>query len=159
MSDAQLAWRLSCLTVHEIQQFYLSDIPLVRQTKSPTQIFPDNPQIESFHFICQTFLLSLWSCKQDVLCFGYCKKRVQIRSFFWSVFSRISTEYGEIRTRKNSLFGPFLRSDQLGFLEKTLLQRIFFWYFWDIYLFIYLLSFFLTLFNAIDIFIKYKLKI
>ena len=26
----------------------------------------------------------------------HCVKRVQIRSFFWSVFSRIRTEYGEI---------------------------------------------------------------
>ena len=36
---------------------------------------------------------------------------VQIRSFFWSVFSRIRTEYGKIRTRKNSVFGHFSRSD------------------------------------------------
>ena len=27
----------------------------------------------------------------------HCMKSVQIRSFFWSVFSRIRTEYGEIR--------------------------------------------------------------
>ena len=27
-----------------------------------------------------------------------CVKSVQIRSFFWSVFSRIWTEYGEIRS-------------------------------------------------------------
>ena len=29
---------------------------------------------------------------------GHCVKSVQIRSFFWSVFSRIRTEYGEIRS-------------------------------------------------------------
>ena len=34
----------------------------------------------------------------------YCVKSVQIRSFFWSVFS-------PIRTRANSLFGHFSRSD------------------------------------------------
>ena len=28
----------------------------------------------------------------------HCMKSVQMRSFFWSVFSRIRTEYGEIRT-------------------------------------------------------------
>ena len=28
----------------------------------------------------------------------YCVECVQIRSFFWSVFSRIRTEYGEIRS-------------------------------------------------------------
>ena len=29
---------------------------------------------------------------------NHCVKSVQIRSFFWSVFSRIRTEYGEIRS-------------------------------------------------------------
>ena len=50
-------------------------------------------------------------------------KSVQIRSFFWSVFSCIRTEYGlntdspcsvecgKIRTRKNSVFWHFSRSD------------------------------------------------
>ena len=28
--------------------------------------------------------------------YGYCLKSVQIRSFFWSVFSRIRTEYGDL---------------------------------------------------------------
>ena len=40
----------------------------------------------------------------------HCVKSVQIMSFIWSVFSRIRTEYGEIRTRKNSVFGHFSRS-------------------------------------------------
>ena len=39
------------------------------------------------------------------------RESVQIRSFFWSVFSHIRTEYGEIlRTRKNSVSGHFSRS-------------------------------------------------
>ena len=29
----------------------------------------------------------------------HCVKSVQIRSFFWSVFSRIQTEYGEMRSK------------------------------------------------------------
>ena len=37
----------------------------------------------------------------------HCVKSVQIRSIFWSVFSRIRTEYGKIRTRKYSVFGHF----------------------------------------------------
>ena len=41
----------------------------------------------------------------------HCVKGVQIRSFCWSVFSRIQSECGEIRTRKNSVFGHFSRSD------------------------------------------------
>ena len=40
----------------------------------------------------------------------YCVKSAQIRSFFWSVFPRIRTEYWKIRTRKNSVFGYFSRS-------------------------------------------------
>ena len=56
---------------------------------------------------------------------SHCEKSVQIRSYFWSVFSCILTEYGEIRrdispysvrereyrSRNNSVFGHFLRSD------------------------------------------------
>ena len=54
----------------------------------------------------------------------HCVKSIQMWSFFWSVFSRIRTEYGdlrskspysvrirEVRTRKNSVFGRFSRSD------------------------------------------------
>ena len=40
----------------------------------------------------------------------HCVKCVQIRSFFWSVFSRIQSECGKIRTRKNFVFGHFSRS-------------------------------------------------
>ena len=46
----------------------------------------------------------------------HCVKNVQIRSIFWSVFSRIRTiqsECGKIRTRKYSVFGHFSRSDCL----------------------------------------------
>ena len=39
-----------------------------------------------------------------------CLKSAEIRSFFRSVFFHIWTEYGEIRTRKNSGFGHFLHS-------------------------------------------------
>ena len=41
----------------------------------------------------------------------HCTENVQIQSFFWSVFSRIQSKHGKIRTRKNSVFGHFLRSD------------------------------------------------
>ena len=41
----------------------------------------------------------------------HCVKSVQIRSYFWSVFSRMRTEYREILcTRNNSIFGHFPRS-------------------------------------------------
>ena len=45
---------------------------------------------------------------------GHCVKSVQVGSYFWSAFSCIRTEYGEIlsnygkiRTRNNSVFGHF----------------------------------------------------
>ena len=54
----------------------------------------------------------------------HCVKNVQIRSFFWSVFPRIRTEYGEIlrylvRMRENTdqkklLIWTFLLSDNEG---------------------------------------------
>ena len=40
----------------------------------------------------------------------HCVKSVQIRSYLWSVFSFIRTEYRKIRTRNNSVFGHFSRS-------------------------------------------------
>ena len=39
--------------------------------------------------------------------YPHCVKSSQIRSFFWSVFSRICTEYGKMRTRKIPYFGTF----------------------------------------------------
>ena len=41
-------------------------------------------------------------------------KSVQIRSYFWSVFSCIWIEYRKIRTRNNSVFGQFSRSSLLA---------------------------------------------
>ena len=37
-------------------------------------------------------------------------KSVEIRSFFWSIFSCIQSEYRKIQTRKNSVFWHFSRS-------------------------------------------------
>ena len=50
-----------------------------------------------------------------------CVKSVQIRSFFWSVFSRIRTEHGKIRTRKNSVFGHFLHSEETNLISVSFL--------------------------------------
>ena len=43
-------------------------------------------------------------------CQEHCVKSVQIRVFFWSVFSRIRTEYGDL-LRKFVLRNSVLRSD------------------------------------------------
>ena len=63
-------------------------------------------------------------------CLTHCVKSVQIRSFFWSVFSCIRTEYEdspysvgiqENTDQKNSVFGHFSRSDRV--LNTPLLNR------------------------------------
>ena len=49
----------------------------------------------------------------------HCVKRVQIRSFFQSVFSRIQSKYRIIRTRKNSVFGVFSCSGMLEDMSRV----------------------------------------
>ena len=51
----------------------------------------------------------------------HCVKSVQIRSFFWSVFSCIRTEYRKIRTRNNSVFRHFSRSVRT---RKSLMKHL-----------------------------------
>ena len=62
--------------------------------------------------ICDSFSICLESTPKFM---KHCVKCFQIRSFFWSVFSRIWTECGKIWTRKNSVFGHFLRSEMFYF--------------------------------------------
>ena len=50
------------------------------------------------------------NCLFFCLSFRHCVKSVQIRSFFWSVFSCIQNKYRKIRTKKNSVFGHLSRS-------------------------------------------------
>ena len=68
---------------------------------------------------------------------SHCVKSVQIRSHFWSVFSRIQTEYGKIlslriqsecgkiRTRNNSVFGHSSHAVSLSKMEWTEWVEIF----------------------------------
>ena len=42
---------------------------------------------------------------KELATYNHCVKIVKIQSFFWSAFSCIRTEWREIRTRKNSVFG------------------------------------------------------
>ena len=70
----------------------------------------------------------------------HCVKCVQIRKFFWSVFSRIrmntmnvflslriQSKCGKIRTRKNSVFGQFSRS----VIKYIIKMRMLFWLYKD----------------------------
>ena len=69
----------------------------------------------------ETTFIRPYTTKKKISSNIHCVKSVQIQSFFWSVFSHIRTEYGEIlqskcgkiQTRKNSIFGHFSRSNCL----------------------------------------------
>ena len=70
----------------------------------------------------------------EILLFWWepCVKSVQIRIFYWPVFSCSQSEYRKIRTRKNSVFGHFSRredfmnwaSDKKLFAKDMILQGI-----------------------------------
>ena len=65
---------------------------------------------------------------------SHCVKSVQIWSYFWSIFSCIQTEYGEIRSIQseywkiriwnNSVFGHISRSDQQTYWQGSDLKLI-----------------------------------
>ena len=84
------------------------------------------------HFQSHIQLTFAWL---NSFCIYPCLKIIQIRSFFWSLFSRIQTEYGEIlrisgiqfecgkiQIRKNSVFGHFSRSVCFKLLCASLLN-------------------------------------
>ena len=68
------------------------------------------------HYLPRTLSQEKWNKVKN-----NCVKSVQIRSYFWSIFPRIWTEYevslliqsecGKIRTRNNSVFGHFSCSE------------------------------------------------
>ena len=62
-------------------------------------------------------LLNTWSNHDDMLGSFTTWKVSKKRSFFWSLFSHIQSEYGKIRTRKNSVFGYF--SNSVSFMKYS----------------------------------------
>ena len=75
-------------------------------------------------------LLNL-TCKLCLIGDIHCVKSVQRRSYFWSVFSCIRTEYRKIRTRNNSVFGHFSRSDVFPFFRYKIWKVRLFLRFWS----------------------------
>ena len=81
--------------------------------------------LNRFHTLFWCFHCWLWAskcCPGRTLSNIHCVKSVQIRSYFWSVFYCIRTEYGDLRSKfspntgkygpeKNPVFGQFSRSD------------------------------------------------
>ena len=57
----------------------------------------------------------------------HCVKSVQIRSYFWSVFSCIQSKYRKIRTRNNSIFGHFSRSVMFTMNMSSQIFHLFIW--------------------------------
>ena len=50
---------------------------------------------------------------------SYCHNLIKVKHcFFWSIYSRIQSEYGKIRTRKNSVFGHFSHSESCTLLSS-----------------------------------------
>ena len=73
-----------------------------------------SPKIETF------LIFSLQKKKKK-----HCVKGVQIRSFFWSVFSCIQSEYRKILTRKNPYLDTFHALKAfLTFREIELLKKL-----------------------------------
>ena len=59
------------------------------------------------------------------LCNEHCMKSVKIRSFFWSVFSCIQSEYRKIQTKKNPYLDTFDAVERRGLpLTENLLGDV-----------------------------------
>ena len=79
-------------------------------------------QILGFFFVYGTILFFVQYFGNTSSSSHYVKS-VQMRSFFWSAFSRIQFEYWKIRTIKTSVFGHFSRNASIVFKE-ILVERL-----------------------------------
>ena len=85
--------------------------------------------VQIFWTIAEAYSDPRQTCKRNVPSYMFGRflntfhfvKSVQIRSYFWSVFSCIRTEYRKIGTRNNYAFGHFSRSVML---RLRIAQRI-----------------------------------
>ena len=66
-------------------------------------------------FCCNSRLVTRFPTDLATASYSHCVKSVQIRIFFWSVFSCIQSEYGKIRTRKTAYLDTFA---QFHFLKQ-----------------------------------------
>ena len=77
-----------------------------RDFKSYIRIWTPNDFLYGMRKIC-LMVLDIKKCPRWIHQRPHFVKSVEIRSFYWSVFSCIWTEYRKIRTRKISVFGHF----------------------------------------------------
>ena len=72
--------------------------------------------MEPLNFLCFSIFEFSSRCKSHIHTYSFftflsCLKSVQIRSYFWSIFSCIQSKYRKIWTRNNYIFGQFSLSD------------------------------------------------
>ena len=74
---------------------------------------------------------SLYSCLMIFGWTAHCLRNIQIRSYFWSIFSCSQSTYRKKRTRKNSVFRHFSHSGnvckwngEIGFFDNILIHLI-----------------------------------
>ena len=83
-----LIWQISCNIKHAVISLLMFSISWSRRFNKQRHL--------AFSRLKPLFTVDLDADKCLLKRFFHCVKSVQIRSFFWSVFSRIWTEYGEI---------------------------------------------------------------
>ena len=92
----------------------------------------DLPNLKTFEHLWLIYYLHsvcicIFFCDYIHFFTDHCVKSVQIRSFFWSVFSSIQSEYRKIRTRNNSIFGHFTQLMSQWIVQGNTLSFIFIW--------------------------------
>ena len=101
MRDTSCVWYLVLLKNVPFQEIFETSDPIVVLQKKNNQKPLSNFTFKKSRNMSRKSY-NLWS--HD------CVKSVQIRSYFWSVFSCIRTEYRKIWTRNNSVFEHFSRN-------------------------------------------------
>ena len=127
LTSSNFSYNLSCFIT--IVKYYLIALCLSQKhqmRKTTRNNCPLHYQNETLHVIWKKHVKQVsWKVSGILfpvqeLCLNYWEKIVQIQNYFWSVFSHIWAEYGEIRiqsecgkiwTRNNSVFGHFSRSE------------------------------------------------
>ena len=99
INNSKSQWKLW----ESVIKHHFTNILIQRSLHHQQQIFKSSARASeakrpSAHALSEQLIFKKWD-------WNHCVKIVQVRSFFWSVFS---PKCGEIRTRKNSVFGHFL---------------------------------------------------
>ena len=88
------------VTFYEVKSCYLKILKILQKISMAKS---------SFSEVARCWIAALLTGNSE---HSHCVKSVEIRSFFWSVFSCIRTEHRKVRSRKNSVFRHFSCSVQ-----------------------------------------------